>query len=152
MNPLPTLLPLLPGINASLNALSALFLSIGFLYIRRKNMAAHRRCMLLAFSTSVLFLISYLTYHFGLAFYLHKGPTRFLDPAWFRPIYLTVLLTHTVLAAVVVPLALLTLFRALKERFLLHRKIARWTWPIWMYVSVTGVAIYLLLYRVFPQG
>ncbi len=114
-------------------------------------MRAHRGCMLLAFAASVAFLVCYLTYHFGLAFYLHKGPTRFLDPAWFRPIYLAVLLTHTVLAAVVVPLALVTLFRALRERFPLHRNIARWTWPIWMYVSVTGVAIYLLLYQVFPQ-
>ena len=137
--------------NASLNGLSALFLLVGFAFIRRQNMLAHRRCMLLAFSTSVLFLASYLTYHFGLAYYLHRGPTRFMDPAWFRPIYLGILLTHTVLAAVIVPLVLITLSRALKTRFPLHKKIARWTWPLWMYVSVTGVLIYFLLYRIFPQ-
>ncbi len=107
--------------------------------------------MLAAFTASVLFLVSYLSYHFGLAYYLHRGPTRFLDPPWFRPIYLVLLLTHTLLAAVIVPLVLITLSRALKERFPLHRKIARWTWPAWIYVSVTGVLIYLLLYVVFPQ-
>lgn len=107
--------------------------------------------MLLAFATSVLFLGSYLTYHFGLAYYLHRGPTRFVDPEWFRPIYLGILLTHTVLAAAIVPLVLITLSRALKTRFSLHKKIARWTLPIWMYVSVTGVLIYFLLYRIFPQ-
>ncbi len=108
--------------------------------------------MLLAFATSCLFLVSYLTYHFGLAYYLHKGPTRFVNPPWFRPIYLAILLTHTLLAAVIVPMILITLFRALRERFDLHRRLARWTWPIWMYVSVTGVLIYFLLYRIFPQG
>jgi uncharacterized membrane protein YozB (DUF420 family) len=139
-------------VNASLNGLSAIFLIAGFAFIRRQNMLAHRYCMLLAFSTSVLFLASYLTYHFGLAYYLHRGPTRFLEPAWFRPIYLWVLLTHTVLAAIIVPLVLITLSRALKTRFPLHKKIARWTWPLWMYVSITGVLIYFLLYRIFPQS
>jgi putative membrane protein len=108
--------------------------------------------MLLAFGTSTLFLASYLTYHFGLAYYLHRGPTRFTQPAWFRPIYLGILLTHTVLAAVIVPMVLITLSRALRMRFALHKKIARWTWPLWMYVSITGVMIYLLLYRIFPQA
>jgi uncharacterized membrane protein YozB (DUF420 family) len=146
------ILPSLPAVNASLNGLSALFLLAGFAFIRRQNILAHRRCMLLAFFTSVLFLGSYLTYHFGLAYYLHKGPTRFLEPLWFRPIYLGILLTHTILAAVIVPLVLITLARALKDRFPLHKKIARWTWPLWMYVSVTGVIIYLLLYQIFPQA
>ena len=82
---------------------------------------------------------------------LHEGPTHFCDPEWFRPIYLTILLTHTILAAVIVPLILMTLNRAQKERFELHKKIARWTWPLWMYVSVTGVVVYLLLYQNFPQ-
>lgn len=138
--------------NASLNGLSAVFLVLGHRLIRRKNVLAHRRCMLMAFATSCLFLVSYLTYHLGLAYYLHKGPTRFTNPSWFRPIYLTILLTHTVLAAVIVPMVLITLSRALRERFEAHRRIARWTWPLWMYVSVTGVVIYLLLYHIFRQG
>ena len=141
----------LPVVNASLNGLSALFLGGGYYFIRRKNQLAHRNCMVAAFFTSVLFLICYLTYHGYLAYYLHRGPTRFLDPAWFRPIYLTILLTHTVLAMVIVPLVIITLSRALKARFKQHRAIARWTWPLWMYVSVTGVLIYLLLYQIFPQ-
>ena len=80
------------------------------------------------------------------------GPTVFKNPAWFRPVYLAILLTHTVLAVAIVPLAIITLARALRRRFDLHRRIARWTWPLWMYVSVTGVLIYLLLYRIFPQN
>jgi len=141
----------LPIINACLNGLSAFFLSVGYYFIRRKNQLAHQKCMLAAFVTSTLFLVCYLTYHGYLAYYLHKGPTIFKEPAWFRPIYLTILLTHTVLAALIVPLVLVTLSRALRQRFDLHRKISRWTWPLWMYVSVTGVVIYLLLYQVFPQ-
>jgi uncharacterized membrane protein YozB (DUF420 family) len=141
----------LPVVNACLNGLSALFLSGGFYFIRRKNQVAHRNCMVAAFVTSTLFLACYLTYHGYVAYYLHRGPTIFKEPAWFRPIYLAILLTHTVLAIVIVPMVLITLSRALKQRFDRHRKIARWTWPLWMYVSVTGVLIYLLLYQVFPQ-
>jgi uncharacterized membrane protein YozB (DUF420 family) len=141
----------LPAVNASLNAVSAVFLSAGYYFIRRKNHVAHRNCMLTAFICSIVFLICYLTYHGHRALVLHQGPTRFLEPAWFRPIYLSILLTHTVLAVVIVPLVLVTLNRALKKRFELHRKIARWTWPLWMYVSVTGVLVYFLLYRIFPQ-
>lgn len=141
----------LPAVNASLNALSAVCLGAGYYFIRRKNQAAHRNCMLAAFVCSVLFLICYLTYHGYRAYVLHQGPTRFLEPAWFRPIYLTILMTHTILAVVIVPLVLVTLTRALRKRFELHRKIARWTWPLWMYVSVTGVLIYYLLYLKFPQ-
>jgi uncharacterized membrane protein YozB (DUF420 family) len=106
--------------------------------------------MIAAFITSTLFLACYLTYHGYLAYYLHRGPTRFLNPAWFRPIYLTILGTHTLLAVVIVPMVLLSLSRALKQNYELHRKIARWTWPLWMYVSVTGVLIYLFLYVIFP--
>jgi uncharacterized membrane protein YozB (DUF420 family) len=137
----------LPAVNASLNALSAVFLSAGYYFIRRQNRDAHRNCMVAAFVTSILFLVCYLTYHGHRAYVLHAGPTRFLEPAWFRPVYLTILLTHTILAVVIVPMVLVTLNRALKERFELHRKIARWTWPLWMYVSVTGVVIYFLLYH-----
>jgi putative membrane protein len=141
----------LPAVNASLNGLSAIFLTLGFVFIKRGNKIAHRNCMISAFVTSIIFLGCYLTYHGYLAIILHRGPTRFLNPEWFRPIYLTILLTHTILAIVIVPLILITLWRAKKERFELHKKIARWTWPLWMYVSVTGVIVYLLLYQIFPQ-
>ncbi len=141
----------LPVLNAVLNGLSAVFLSIGYYHIRRKNKLAHRNAMICAFVTSVLFLVCYLTYHGYIAWYLHRGPTVFRNPAWFRPIYLAILLSHTLLAAMVVPFAVVTLSRGLGERFESHRRIARWTWPVWMYVSVTGVLIYLLLYQIFPQ-
>lgn len=135
----------LPAVNATLNGLSAIFLTAGFIFIRRKNQTAHRNCMVTAVILSVLFLACYLTYHFK------AGRTVFKDPEWFRPIYLTLLLTHTVLAVTIVPMIIITLSRALRERFDAHKKIARWTWPLWMYVSVTGVIIYLLLYQIFPQ-
>ena len=141
----------LPVVNATLNGLSAVFLTLGFIFIKRGNQKAHRNCMISAFITSAIFLGCYVTYHGYLAFELHRGPTRFENPAWFRPIYLTILTTHTILAAVIVPMILMTLNRARLQRFDLHKKIARWTWPLWMYVSVTGVVIYLLLYRIFPQ-
>lgn len=136
----------LPAVNATLNGLSAVLLAFGFYFIKRRNQAAHKKCMIAAFVTSTLFLICYLTYH------AKAGRTVFKDPAWFRPWYLTLLFTHTVLAAVIVPLVLVTMNRALKLRFERHKLIARWTWPIWMYVSVTGVVIYLLLYKIFPQA
>jgi uncharacterized membrane protein YozB (DUF420 family) len=141
----------LPAVNASLNGLSAVLLGAGYYFIRHGKRIAHRNCMIGAFATSTLFLACYLTYHGYLGLYLHRGPTVFRDPAWFRPVYLAVLLTHTVLAVVIVPLVLVTLRRGLRLRFELHKKIARWTWPLWMYVSVTGVLIYLLLYQIFPQ-
>jgi len=142
----------LPVVNATLNGLSAVFLGFGYYFIRRNNQRAHSRCMITAFITSTLFLACYLTYHGYLAYYLHRGPTVFKNPLWFRPIYLGILLTHTLLAVVIVPMVLITLSRALRRRFDVHRKIARWTWPLWMYVSLTGVLIYLLLYRIFPQA
>ena len=135
----------LPAFNASFNGLAAVFLTAGYIFIKRGDKIAHRNCMIAALTSSALFLAGYLTYH-----YVH-GTTKFLEPAWFRPLYLTLLLTHTVLAVVIVPLILVTLTRALRERFDAHKKIARWTWPLWMYVSVTGVIIYLLLYQIFPQ-
>jgi putative membrane protein len=141
----------LPAVNASLNALSAILLTAGFIFIRQKKIAAHRFCMISAFCVSAVFLACYVTYHTYLAVVLHRGPTRFLDPVWFRPIYLTILISHTILAIVIVPLIFITLSRALRERFDKHKKIARWTWPIWMYVCVTGVIVYLLLYQIFPQ-
>jgi uncharacterized membrane protein YozB (DUF420 family) len=136
----------LPAVNASLNGLSAFFLTAGFVFIRQKNKIAHRNCMIAAFCTSVIFLGCYLTYHLSV-----QTVTHFRNPEWFRPVYLAILLTHTVLAVVIVPMILITLNRARLQRFELHKKIARWTWPLWMYVSVTGVAVYLLLYQIFPQ-
>jgi putative membrane protein len=136
----------LPALNAGLNTVSAILLLCGYVCIRRGQRDAHRNFMVGAFVTSTLFLASYLTYH-----YYAETLTRFVEPAWFRPIYLVILLTHTVLATLVVPMVLVTLYRAARGRFDRHRAIARWTWPIWMYVSVTGVLIYLLLYQIFPQ-
>jgi uncharacterized membrane protein YozB (DUF420 family) len=136
----------LPAVNASLNGLSAIFLTAGWIFIRRKNQTAHRNCMMAAFVTSIVFLICYLTYHLNV-----QTITHFRNPAGFRPVYLVILLTHTVLAIVIVPLILVTLYRAWRQRFDPHKKIARWTWPLWMYVSVTGVIVYLLLYQIFPQ-
>lgn len=136
----------LPAVNATLNGLSAIFLSIGYVQIKQKKIESHRNAMIAAFCTSVLFLICYLTYHI----FVHTV-TRFQKPEWFKPIYLTILITHTILAVVIVPLILISLRRGLKRQDDLHRKISKWTWPLWMYVSVTGVVIYLLLYQIFPQ-
>jgi uncharacterized membrane protein YozB (DUF420 family) len=135
----------LPAVNACLNSLSAILLTAGFICIKRKNERAHRTCMLAALATSALFLASYLYYH------AHAGRTVF-PQHWFRPIYLVILLTHTALAAAIVPLVIAAVTQALRGRFDSHRKIARWTWPLWMYVSVTGVVIYLLLYQIFPPA
>lgn len=141
----------LPAVNAALNGLAAVLLVCGHRFIRRQNIVAHRRCMVSALICSALFLACYITYHGYVAYTLHKGPTVFREPAWFRPVYLTILFTHTPLAICILPMIVITLSRALKQRFDLHRKIARWTYPLWMYVSVTGVLIYLLLYQIFPQ-
>jgi uncharacterized membrane protein YozB (DUF420 family) len=136
----------LPACNATFNGLAGVFLGFGFYFVKQGKVIAHRNCMIAAVCSSALFLTGYLTYHFTV-----HGLTHFRDPAWFRPIYLTILLTHTVLAVVIVPMILITLSYALRQRFDKHKKIARWTWPLWMYVSVTGVVIYLLLYQIFPQ-
>jgi uncharacterized membrane protein YozB (DUF420 family) len=141
----------LPPIDASLNGLSAVFLTAGYVFIRQKNIPAHRFCMISAFCVSALFLACYVTYHGYLVWVLHQGVTHFENPPWFRPIYLAILIPHEILAMVIVPMIFITLSRALRERFDQHKKIARWTWPLWMYVSVTGVIVYLLLYQIFPQ-
>jgi putative membrane protein len=141
-----TIHEILPAVDGTLNGLSAIFLAAGYVFIKKKNIRAHRNCMVSAFVTSVIFLMCYLTYHI---FFHHV--TSFQNPAWFRPYYLALLISHTVLAVVIVPLILITLNRAIKERFVLHKKIARWTWPLWMYVSVTGVLVYWILYIKFPQ-
>ncbi len=131
----------LPAVNATLNAISTIFLATGWAFIRNGRRDAHRACMLAAFTTSALFLASYLVYHFNV------GSVRFERQGTIRIVYLTILFTHIVLAAAILPLALVTLSRALARRFDAHRRIARWTLPIWLYVSVTGVVIYLMLYR-----
>jgi uncharacterized membrane protein YozB (DUF420 family) len=133
----------LPSLNAGLNAVSAVLLALGFYFVKQRELEAHKRCMLGAFTASTLFLASYLVYHFQVL----PGSVRFAGTGWTRTLYHVVLLTHIVLAAVILPLALVTLSRALKERFDKHRQIARWTLPLWLYVSITGVAIYWMLYR-----
>jgi putative membrane protein len=135
----------LPAVNACLNAASTILLGTGYAMIKRGRQIAHRNCMIGALITSTVFLACYLTYHY------YSGRTTFRDPQWFRPIYLFILLTHTVLAAAIVPLVIFTVVPALRFRWDRHKRIARWTWPIWMYVSITGVVIYLLLYQLFPQ-
>jgi putative membrane protein len=131
----------LPAVNALLNTTSACLLTAGFVFIRRRNVAAHRACMLGAFAVSVLFLVCYVVYHY------HAGSRAFTGQGWIRPVYFVLLLSHIVLAALIVPLALTTIYRGLSAQFDRHRRIARWTLPIWLYVSVTGVVVYLLLYH-----
>ncbi len=131
----------LPAVNASLNAIATVFLTAGFVFIRRREIGRHRACMLSAFTASALFLTSYLVYHANIG----SVPFQGQDPL--RTIYYVILITHVILAAFILPLALMTLSRALSQRFDRHRKIARWTLPIWLYVSVTGVVIYVMLYR-----
>ena len=132
----------LPAVNAVLNATTAVLLTTGFVMVRRRKLAAHKVCMLAALAVSTVFLASYLYYH------AHAGIRRFTGPGWIRPLYFAILISHTLLAAAVVPLAVTTAFRGLAGRFPMHQRIARWTLPIWLYVSVTGVVVYLLLYRV----
>lgn len=130
-----------PALNATLNSLSFIFLMTGLYFIKNKKVTAHKTCMLTALSVSLLFLISYLIYHFNV------GTVHFTKQGWVRPVYFTILFTHTILAITLVPMVSITLFRALKNRFAKHKKIASWTLPIWMYVSVTGVVVYLMLYQ-----
>jgi uncharacterized membrane protein YozB (DUF420 family) len=132
---------ILPATNAVLNGASATLLVTGRMLIRRGKVAAHRACMIAAVATSSLFLISYLYYH------ARVGTVHFTGTGWSRLVYFTILTSHTLLAAAVPPLVLITLVRALRSRFDRHRAIARWTYPIWIYVSVTGVVVYFMLYR-----
>jgi putative membrane protein len=134
----------LPTVNAFLNATAAILLVWGFTLIKRKKIAEHRRVMISAFAVSCIFLVCYLVYHYNV------GSVRFPRPGWVKTVYLTILTTHTILAVTVPFLAIITLNRALRGRFDKHRKIARWTFPIWLYVSVTGVIVYLMLYHLYP--
>jgi len=131
----------LPAVNATLNAVSGILLLLGYALIRAGRIEQHRRCMITAFITSSLFLLCYIVYH------VQVGNVRFMRTGFVRPLYFGILITHVTLAAIVPPLAIVTLSRALKARYVRHRAIARWTLPIWLYVSVTGVLVYVLLYQ-----
>ena len=136
----------LPAVNATLNGTSAVLLLTGRVLIAQKRVAAHRMVMLATVTTSTLFLICYLIYH------AQVGSVRFQGQGWVRPLYFGILLTHTVLAVVIVPLVMVTLARGLRGNFARHRAIARWTFPLWLYVSITGVVIYVMLYHLYRAG
>lgn len=142
---MPDFYSVLPHLNATLNASSFVLLSSGYYFIRRKRVQAHRNCQIAALTASVVFLISYVVYH------LHHGTTRFTGQGIARPIYFTILTTHTFLAAVIVPFVIITVRRAKRGDFARHKAIARWTLPMWLYVSITGVLVYLMLYHVYPS-
>lgn len=135
----------MPAINASLNALSGIWLAWGYFFIRQKRIRQHRFCMLAACTTSTLFLACYLFYHY------HAGSTRFAGTGLSRPIYFSILLSHTILAVGIVPLAIYSVVTGLRRRDEKHRRVSRWTFPIWMYVSITGVIVYLMLYQIYPS-
>lgn len=143
MTQVPAQYAIYPVINAALNGTSGVLLLAGRWQIKRGRMAAHRAFMLAAVGTSTLFLISYLYYHW------HVGSVHFQGQGWSRPVYFSILISHTILAATIVPLVIITLSRALRERFDRHRAIARWTFPLWLYVSCTGVIVYFMLYHWF---
>lgn len=135
----------LPHLNACLNASSFVLLTSGYFFIRRGRVMAHRNCQIAALTASVLFLVSYLLYH------SHHGTTRFTGQGIARPVYFTVLATHTILAVVIVPFVIITFVRAFRGDFIRHKLIARWTLPMWLYVSITGVAVYIMLYHLYPS-
>ncbi len=143
-------LKVFPHLNATLNASAGVFLVFGFYFIQRKKISSHRFCMLTASSLSAIFLLCYLTHHALRTYFFGLGPTRFTGEGIVRPVYFTILMTHTILAAVIAPFIIVTLWRALKGKFELHKKLARWVFPIWLYVSITGVIVYLMLYQLFP--
>lgn len=136
----------LPHVNAALNALSIVFLSFGYAYIRSGQREKHRACMLAAVAVSAAFLVTYLIYHFN------SGLARFGGEGWVRPLYFTILIVHVLVAVVITVMVPITLFRALAGRFDRHRRIARWTWPLWMYVAVSGVVVYVMAIHMFPYG
>ena len=136
----------LPTLNAVLNGTSAVLLTLGYLFIRRKKVNLHKACMVSAFVISTLFLASYLIYHY------HAGSKPFPGEGWTRPLYFAILISHVILATVTLPLSIVTLARGLRGCFEKHRSIARWALPIWLYVSFTGVIVYLLLYVFYPRA
>jgi putative membrane protein len=133
----------LAPLNAVLNGCATILLLAGFIFIKNKRVKAHRACMISAMAVSTIFLASYLTYHY------HVGNVRFGGEGWIRPVYFAILIPHVILAGLIVPLAIATITFALKGNFQRHRRIARITWPLWMYVSVTGVVIYFMLYKIY---
>jgi putative membrane protein len=137
----------LPTFNAMLNATSGVLLVSAYVFVRRGRIAAHRRCMISAIFCSLVFLVSYVVYHVG----FKAGVTRFTGTGWVRPLYFTILISHTTLAVIIVPFVVVTLRRALRGSFDRHRKIARWTFPMWLYVSITGVIVYAMLYHLYPS-
>ena len=144
------LLQIFPHLNAALNAVSGICLVCGLFFILTKRVHAHRACMIAACTVSAIFLLCYVTYHALRTYYFGLGPTKFTGEGIVRPIYFTILTSHTILAIGVTPFVILTLWRALKGRFDAHRKLARLVYPVWLYVSVTGVIVYLFLYQVYP--
>jgi putative membrane protein len=136
----------LAPLNSVLNAIAALLLLAGFYSIRRRWVRLHRAFMLSAVTVSAAFFISYCVYHY------HVGDVRFAGRGWVRPAYFTILISHVMLAAAIVPLVMVTLWRALRGNFRRHRRIALWTWPVWIYVSITGVVVYLMCYQLYPPG
>ncbi|HVF46617.1 MAG TPA: DUF420 domain-containing protein [Pyrinomonadaceae bacterium] len=144
------LLHVFPHLNAALNATSCLFLISGFYFIMRRRIGPHRFCMLGASTVSAVFLVSYLTHHALRTYYFGLGPTRFTGEGLIRPVYFTILASHTVLAAALGPFVVVTLRRALKGWYDAHLRLARLVFPIWLYVSTSGVAVYLLLYQIYP--
>lgn len=142
-------LQIFPHLNAGLNATSTLFLLTGFYFIMRKRIAEHRFCMLSASIVSAVFLVGYLTHHAIRTYYFGLGPTRFTGEGLSRPIYFTILTSHTILAALVGPFVIVTLRRGLKGSYESHKKLARLVFPVWLYVSATGVVVYVMLYHLF---
>jgi putative membrane protein len=134
----------LPHLNAILNAIAACCLTAGYYFVRRRELDRHRACMISAAIVSGLFLISYIAHRFNAPIFEFRGQ------GWIRPVYYTLLISHVTLSIAIVPLVALTLWRAIKGRFEMHRKVARWAWPAWMYVSITGIIVYLMLYQVYP--
>jgi uncharacterized membrane protein YozB (DUF420 family) len=134
----------LPLLNAVLNGISTILLGSGYLAIRQRRIPLHKTCMLGACVTSVLFLISYLTYHY------HIGSRPFPGQGSIRIVYFAILISHTILAIVIVPLVIITLYRALTAQWQRHQRLARWTLPLWLYVSITGVVVYVMLYQLYP--
>ena len=143
------ILGIFPHLNAAMNALSGLFLLTGFYFIMKRRIAEHRFCMLTASSISALFLVSYVTHHALRTYYFGLGPSKFTGDGLIRPIYFTILTSHTFLAALIGPFVIATLYRALKGRFDDHKRLARLVYPVWLYVSITGVIVYLMLYQIY---
>ena len=144
-------LQIFPHLNAALNAISGVFLISAFYFIMKRRIAEHRFCMLTACSVSALFLVSYVSHHALRTYYFGLGPTKFTGEGLIRPIYFTILTSHTILAVLVAPFVVVTLRHGLKGNYDKHRKLARLVFPVWLYVSITGVVVYLLLYQFYPS-